>query len=103
MTATRKGTGDRHSDAFEELPVTSPDTAEFPWRVTGTASDVRVIDTGRSLASDGTTVIASPSRALKTRIDEDSGTEDVFYIGKAAMASSEAAADPPTLIPPSGR
>jgi hypothetical protein len=88
----KKGSGDRQSDAFEEITVSSPDLAEFPHRVTGKASAVRVIDTGKTLASDGTTVISGPSAPLKVRIDENSATEDVFYIGKAPQASAEGSA-----------
>lgn len=89
--AQTKGSGDRQGDAFEEIPVTAPDLAEFPARQCGTASAMRTISVGMTLASDGTTVIPANGN-LATKVDEDSVTEDVYYIGKAPVGTATSAA-----------
>ena len=75
----RKGR-DWEEDKFEELPftATTDNQSKHPHRgVDNTASAVR------TQAAEGT---------LQTKIDENSSTEDVYYVGKArpGLASSSA-------------
>jgi len=86
--SNRKGAHDRQADTFEEIPVTNPDP-DFPERNTGTASATRTISVAEALASaDGSTIQPGPAANTKTLVDEDSGTENVFYVGKAVLGTA---------------
>lgn len=71
----KRRTSPSEADKFEDLPVpATTDLRRFPERVDGFGATLRTVD--------------APG-LLKTRIDEDSVTENVFYIGKAAPGVAE--------------
>ena len=88
-----KGGGDRNNDRFEEVPVANPDLATFPERQGGTAATVRVIPVGSIVdPTTGDVVLDPRAVGLKSRFEEDSVTQDVFYSGKAEMGALTSAA-----------
>lgn len=86
---------DREEDKFEEVPITaaSADVDAYPHRkVTGTASAVRVLDVAFGLDSTGSVVQPSATANLAVKVDENSGTEDIYYIGIAVIGSATSGA-----------